>query len=367
LAIASACLLLVSTAGAFGVSASSGTLTITTSTTLHADHHGTVFIAGDNVTLDCAGHRISSSDEAAPVGIVIDWSTGVTVKHCVVSGFADNGIYAAGGADLRLEGNVITGNGSHGAHLNAMSGGVVVENTARDNAGIGFVLTASPGTRIEGNTAQRNSRAGVALLEGTSDVTVANNTVIGSLRGLEVEAAANSTLRGNTATGNETGVLVMDASPGSLIADNVASNNSIFGFVVVRSTDETISGNTANGNGGNGFEIEDLDGCAVTGNTATGNHDSGFYISGTHSTTFASNVANHNADGLLLGSSDANLFTGNVVNANGHVGIWVTEGSSFNTVAGNTARGNSLVDVYDDGTGTENTYTDNSFGRIDGI
>ena len=57
-AVATAGLLLLSTASAFVASASSGTVTITKSTTLTEDHAGNIVIETNNVTLDCAGHTI---------------------------------------------------------------------------------------------------------------------------------------------------------------------------------------------------------------------------------------------------------------------------------------------------------------------
>jgi hypothetical protein len=41
------------------VSATSGTLVITSNTTLTEDHAGEIVIAADGVTLDCAGHLVT--------------------------------------------------------------------------------------------------------------------------------------------------------------------------------------------------------------------------------------------------------------------------------------------------------------------
>src|SRR6202521_291340 len=74
----------VAAVAAPGVHASSGTLAVTTTTTLTADQQGSISIAADAVTLDCAGHRVAGPGFA---GIYISGQTGVTVKNCHVSGF----------------------------------------------------------------------------------------------------------------------------------------------------------------------------------------------------------------------------------------------------------------------------------------
>ena len=51
-----ACLVFVLAASP--ASATTETLTITSTTTLTEDHYGSVVIAADNITLDCAGHSV---------------------------------------------------------------------------------------------------------------------------------------------------------------------------------------------------------------------------------------------------------------------------------------------------------------------
>ncbi len=61
-AVAASSLLLLSTAGSFAVSASSGMWVITSSTTLTEDYAGSILIETDGVTLDCAGHTVFGPD-----------------------------------------------------------------------------------------------------------------------------------------------------------------------------------------------------------------------------------------------------------------------------------------------------------------
>ncbi len=78
--------------------ATSGTLTITTNTTLTETHDGNIIIAADNVTLDCAEHLVTGSG----IGILLQDRQGVTVKNCRVAHFT-NGIVL-----VRSKGNFIS-------------------------------------------------------------------------------------------------------------------------------------------------------------------------------------------------------------------------------------------------------------------
>ena len=53
-----AALLLGASFGVTAASAADGTLVLTESKTLSADHYGNIVIAADHVTLDCAGHTV---------------------------------------------------------------------------------------------------------------------------------------------------------------------------------------------------------------------------------------------------------------------------------------------------------------------
>ena len=80
--------LLVACAVVPTATATSGTLRITEDTTLGADHFGQIVIAADDVTLSCAGHAVRGPGSGPPYhGIVLDGTTGVTVRNCRVERF----------------------------------------------------------------------------------------------------------------------------------------------------------------------------------------------------------------------------------------------------------------------------------------
>src|SRR5688572_26115062 len=84
LAMAVACLGTALTMVA-SASATSGTLVITTSTTLSEDHHGTIVLAADDIVLDGAGNTVFG--DGTGDGISVTGRRGVTVRNVRVTGF----------------------------------------------------------------------------------------------------------------------------------------------------------------------------------------------------------------------------------------------------------------------------------------
>ena len=81
-----------------GIAASgtSGTLVIVSDTQLNKDHFGDIVIGASNVTLDCKGHTVSGPGTGSPYyGILLDGTTGVTIRNCKITAF-ENGIIVAG-------------------------------------------------------------------------------------------------------------------------------------------------------------------------------------------------------------------------------------------------------------------------------
>src|SRR6266545_3673360 len=82
--------------------ATTGTLLITSDTTLTENHDGSIVIGADNVTLDCAGHEVRGPGFA---GVLLVGRSGVMVKNCRATGFL-HGVVLIGGS----VGNTLTGN-----------------------------------------------------------------------------------------------------------------------------------------------------------------------------------------------------------------------------------------------------------------
>lgn len=316
------------TAGALSAaSASSGTLIITTSTTLTEDHYGNILISASNVTLDCAGHLVVGPGESGFNGGIetAGGNSRVTVKRCRVTGFEVNGIFGGGGAsDSRYEANVVYGNGNHGMHLDVGTRYVVVDNVSRANGAIGIVLTGAADSWIVHNTVQDNSNwAGIALLEGSHDNHVANNTALRNSIGLLVDNGSNNELFLNSSS--------LNTSHGAQLSGG-ASNN-------------VLESNALNRN---------LIGLEIADNSS--------------SNRILSNIANRNtSEGFKIYASNYNTFTFDIADGNGGVGFLVFGGSSFNVLSFNSGHNNGDVDALDDGSGTGNLWTRNNFGTTFGF
>ena len=179
------------------VAGTTGTLTITTDSTLTENHVGNIVIAADGITLDCAGYNVTGSDSGN--GILLDGRTGVTVENCRVFRF-QYGIYLLTSTGNTLKGNTATGN-TFGFRLFASSDNTFAKNTAKDNEN-GFFLGESSGNTLTGNTARDNGGSGFFLGE-SFDNTLEENTADGNGRhGFDLSASSNNTLTGNTAVGN---------------------------------------------------------------------------------------------------------------------------------------------------------------------
>jgi parallel beta-helix repeat protein len=304
-----------------------GTLVLTKSTILTADHRGNIVIRTDGVTLDCAGHVVRGPGiDQGPYwgGILIEGSSNVTVKRCIVSGFVRNGLFA-GGSNIRLEENTFVGNGNHGVHLRSVSTGLVTGCTSRLNGtvqpAIGIAATKSANLTISGNIVSGNPWAGIALLDGT----------------------LSSTVESNAASSNGTAFIVESSGANSLLANTAVRNHD--GFAILSSTGTVVSGNTATRNAHCGFCLDrGTSGAILTGNTANGDYD-----------------------GFGIHASNANALNGNIANANRHYGFLVFGGASDNTLSYNTALRNGSYDAWEEGTGSGNAWSENTFQTTSGV
>jgi|GEM_PF-5638696 len=304
-----------------------GTLVLAKSTTLTADHRGNIVIRADGVTLDCAGHVVRGpgiDSDAYSGGIDIAGAINITVKRCIVSGFVRNGLFA-GGSNIRLEADWFVGNGNHGVHLASVSTGLVTGCTSRLNGvihpAIGIVTTRSTGVAITGNVVSGNPWAGIALLDGTTASTVDRNSATLNGTAFIVESSVESSLLANTAVRNHDGFAILGAA-GTVVTGNTASRNTHCGFCLDRGT----SGTT------------------LTGNTSNGNYD-----------------------GFGIHASNANALDGNVAKANRHYGFVVFGGASDNTLSHNTGLRNGYYDAWEEGSGSGDTWSENTFGTTFGL
>jgi parallel beta-helix repeat protein len=306
--------------------ASSGTMHITSSTTLTEDHYGNIVIEGNNITLDCAGRTVSGPGvDGFSGGIQVQFSTGITVKRCKVTAFAVNGIYAAESSNCRYENNKIVSNGANGMHLDGGVGNLVTGNTSRSNNGIGIALTRGTQSLIEHNILEDNRPwAGVALLEGSH-----HNMVVA-----------------NTSTRNGIGYLVDGSAENDLIS-NSANSNSGAGFLFIRNANSNSAWLNASNRNEIGFHVTDSSSQnLLSRNTANDNQLYGFN---------------------LQFNANSNTLMGNLADENGVIGFLAWTGSSYNVVSRNVAHDNVQLDGLDDLSGIGNIWTGNRFVTTNGF
>ena len=194
--------------------ATSGTLVITSDTTLTEYHHGSIVIAADNVTLDGAGHAVYGPSFLFH-GVLVSGHSGVTIKNVRASGFNQGaGFYVGftpvptsgitlvnnvaegdgvGFALDRVASSTLVGNTSNNHVTNGFAvttssnQNVLVDNSASNNDGHGIVFVGSSQNRLEGNSATGNGLEGVGLFAGSS------NTLIGN-RAEETDFRASSSM-----------------------------------------------------------------------------------------------------------------------------------------------------------------------------
>ncbi|HMK07528.1 MAG TPA: right-handed parallel beta-helix repeat-containing protein, partial [Anaerolineales bacterium] len=265
---------------AANVSATGGTLLISSDTTLTEDHHGDVVIAADNVVLDCAGHRLLGSGEAA--GVLIEGRTGGRVVNCRVSGF-QRGFEVSGSTLVVLAGNqasqneigfrVATGD-QVWAHDNQAEGngqGFVIDDTASsdfinnratNNRGDGFLWTDSDRNSIEGNIAEGNGGHGFRLSSSDGNE-LSTNLARHNQDGFVFEDSSGSALSGNQAADNEGDGFLLVGARLSHLDHNTASGNGRDGFHLERSFDVEFSENVTLGNGGYEVAVEESSNIAI--------------------------------------------------------------------------------------------------------
>ena len=222
--------LLVATVAVFPapVEATADPLIITTSTTLNADHSGSIVIGADSITLDCAGFSVDGSLSGSGTGISLDGRMGVTVKNCHVTDFPF-GFELFDSSDNTFEQNTANGNDVDGILLEESSNNTFKQNTANGNGGVGFVLLDSIGNTFEENTANGNGDAGFFLEEASDRNTFKENTANNNdFAGFTLELPSGNTFEENTANGNEFGFFLENAD-NNTFKENTASGNSEFG------------------------------------------------------------------------------------------------------------------------------------------
>lgn len=266
------------------VDATSGELVVSSDTTLTADHNGSIFVDADDVTLDCAGHRITGGDDYW-VGIDITSRSGITVRDCRISGF-DLAIGVFESNEVTLVSNSLTDNAT-GIALYQSSGSVLSENDLK--------------TRTEGYAG-----FDVSLSDRNQFI---SNQVVGAFYGFEIWDSVGNTFKGNR---------VEDV-------DGI-------GFDLYMADGNTLTRNEVSGARDVGYELYMSDGNTLTHNEVSGSPDIGYFLFESSGNTVEDNWAPAGVEGpgFVVDAGVNNYFIGNAAHRNmapGFVDVTVGSGT----------------------------------------
>ena len=149
------------------------------------------------------------------------------------------------------------------------------------------------------------------------------------------------------------GFYIYQGSFNSLTNDN-ATLNGAYGFEVYASFGNILVGNVAISNG-QGFLVDLSNNNTLVSNKATSNQY-GFNVNTSSFNDLSLNTAvSSTQTGFILESANYNSITDNTGNTNGPFGFYFDGSSIGNIVAGNAARGNSVLNA-DNLAGTANNF-----------
>jgi hypothetical protein len=128
-------------------------------------------VRGDNITLDCDGYKIIGGKSG--LGIVVEVSSGVTLKNCDVAGFK-YGILANESQNVVIETSTTTGN-YYGVGLNKSSGKISNSNVSSNQTGLYALFSQG---YVSNSNISNNAQYGVYTEGDTTDIkssTACNN------------------------------------------------------------------------------------------------------------------------------------------------------------------------------------------------
>ena len=103
-----------------------------------------IWVTAADVTLDCQGHTIDGTYACRSKGVSLNYEIGnTTIKNCVITDWAESGIYGNCGTNLLIENNTINSNTRSGIWLNTISSSTVTNNTisSNDPSSVGIYMT----------------------------------------------------------------------------------------------------------------------------------------------------------------------------------------------------------------------------------
>jgi parallel beta-helix repeat protein len=242
--------------------ATNGRMVITTNKTLKADHTGQIQFNADNITLDCAGHKISftvantngcGGGGAQRCGIRAENRSGITIKNCEVTGAYDYGVWIAGATSS-----------------------VVDHVTARSNV-VGFRIEDSDRLNIRNSTALTCTGGGYEIRDSSDLTMFADSAVSNAGDGIDVNDSSYVNIQQAQVLDNGVNGIEFDGGPHATVGSSTIRNNGQHGLSLDPSGTDvvnfpcsafSISSNFVEFNLEDGIRVQDCDGGSILNNTA---------------------------------------------------------------------------------------------------
>lgn len=222
--------------------------------------------------------------------------------------------------------------------------------------GIGLYLEHARYCVIEENVFTQN--AGISI-SGYGN-RLRKNLVTDGAVGINLAMAGSNVIEQNVVCDNRDFGLYLWLSDGNSIWENILKNNEGPAIYLDNSYTNDISENIIEGNSGGVYAIWDSMYNTIVRNKIRNNEYAGIAFVG-HHTVVKENEITGNKDGILMMLSSQNIVEENRIFRNDRWGIGVTHYSDANTIRENLALHQGEHDLYWDGSGEDNIWTENKY------
>jgi len=268
-------------------------------------------------------------------GINLEYSSSNNVSGNIFNG---DGIFVFDSYLNVVEGNVV--NGKPLVYLEGVSGYIV------DNAGQ-VILVNSSNIKVE-NLDFSNTTIGIQLCK-TNKTKITNNRIANNAYGIYLYKSSNNSISGSNVTNNRLGITLDHSSDNTITGNKIANNWD--GIPLVYSSNNTVTGNTFVNNG---LYVWDSYGNFVEDNVVNGKPLVYLERVSNYTVSYAGQVLlidcdnitveglnlSHATVGVQLWNTKNTKIANNNMTANNRVGIYLSWGSSNNTVSGNSITNN---------------------------
>jgi parallel beta-helix repeat protein len=247
-------------------------------------------------------------------GIVVGYSTGVTVEANTLHDVNGTGIHVVG------EGETWWASYAFGMSSSIASS---------------LSPSAPRGTNeVAGNTVA-DTDGNAVVVENASDVVVVENYLVRNRDGVRVMGTSDVAVVSNLAIANRDDGVSFGGAPGGVVHNNTLRNNADDGIYVV-GNNTTVTANVATANGDDGLDVHNSTWITVTGNNFSENRNDGvFFRSVVEAVVEANRMAGNSDDGVDLRGTDLVTVANNTVCANQDRQFISREGANRTTTANN--------------------------------